>query len=82
MITVPDERVILLNFTDFDTGNYYDELVIYNSQGMELYIHSGSSIPSEKFIAEKTIKLEFKSSNNFRNKGFRILVDTFGKYAQ
>ena len=83
MITALRERFFVLNITDFDT-EYNDVLVVYNGsndKGIRLERRSGFySYQSEIMFTGKNMYLKFTSDYYSNKKGFRILLNSYGKY--
>ena len=79
-----NERIIALNFTDFETeySKYRsDTLRIYNGSddsGIRLETLAGSIYPSEILFTGKSAHLKFISNEVSSEKGFRILLKTYG----
>ena len=78
-ITAIDGRTVALSFTDFDTEATYDTLSIYSHTGIILEKLSGTSLPSDIVLTEKTMYLKFFSDKIGTRKGFRILLKVYGK---
>ena len=77
-----NSRTIALHFTYFLTEQV-DRLMVYNGSNVDrkhLTTISGGSYPPVIFPTGKTTFLRFKTSVANNNKGFRILLKTYGKY--
>ena len=84
IITALHERFFVLNITNFDTEYLSDFLVVYNGsndKGTRLDRRSGFSwYPSEIMFTGRNMYLRFTSDHYSNKKGFRISLNSYGKY--
>ena len=86
LITIPEEKSLVLYFTYFMTNGYNDKLTIYegeNGDGKQLYQYYGSNPEgitgiSEKWVNAKSVYITFNSDSFGTGKGFKIMLLTFG----
>ena len=80
-ITTCEEITVVLHFTDFFT-EYFDKLYVYegtNDKGHQLGKFSGRRSVSPIRSNERSLYLRFVSNSYTNEKGFMILLRTYGK---